>query len=554
VLTELRIRDFALIHSLAVRLGAGLNVLTGETGAGKSIVVDALSLLLGGRGSVEYVRAGAARASVEGVFELEGSVLRDLLEERGIEPGDDGVVVLKREVAAEGRSRAWINGSPTTVGVLAEVGGALVTLHGQHEHQTLLRRDEQRSILDAYAGLEPLAAEVADAYGAARAAAGEIETLERRRRETLQRVDFLRFQVEEIDAAAPRPGEEETLEAEACRLEHAEELLSLAGSLQETVSGGDGSTTAQLGGIRRALEQLVRIDPEQEPLRQLYDDAYYSLEELGSRLGAYVEGVERDPGRLDVLRRRQDLLFRLRGKYGPRLEDVIATAEAARAELSALETAEWELADLQAREAELGSRLEALAGRLGEGRLQAAGTLAEDVERILPELGMSGGRFEVAVLPLAATGPYGREEVEFRVSLNRGFEPRPLAQVASGGELSRVMLALKTVLARLESVPTLVFDEVDAGIGGRVALQVGEKMRRVAEDHQVLAITHLPQIASRAHRHLLVQKTERDGTTVTDVRLLEDAAREEEVARMLSGDPESVVSREHARSLLQGAG
>jgi DNA repair protein RecN (Recombination protein N) len=553
MLAELRIRDFALIEALTVPLGPGLNVLTGETGAGKSIIVDALSLLLGGRGSVEFVRGGAARASIEGLFEGAGTGLRELLDARGIEAADDGAVVLKREVSAEGRSRAWINGSPTTVGVLGEVGSALVSLHGQHEHQTLLRRDEQRAILDAYAGLQALAAEVAVAHGQAREASRAVETLEARRRETLQRADFLRFQVEEIESASPRADEQEALQLEADRLEHAEELLSLSGALHEGISGGDRSVLSQIGSMRRTLEQLLRIDPAQEPLQQLYDDAYYALDELGSRLAAYAEGVERDPARLETLRARQDLLFRLKGKYGPTLEDVLATGHAAATELAALDSAEWELSELQKREESQRAHLQDLAGRLRQGREAAARSLAEDVGRILPELGMAGGRFEVAILPLPSVAASGWEEVEMRVALNRGFEPRPIVQVASGGELSRVMLALKTVLARLESVPTLVFDEVDAGIGGRVALQVGEKMRQVAEAHQVLAITHLPQIASRAHRHLLVQKAERQGTTVTEVRLLEDAAREEEVARMLSGDPESGVSREHARSLLHEA-
>ncbi|MDQ3606016.1 MAG: DNA repair protein RecN [Gemmatimonadota bacterium] len=554
MLSELRIRNFALIERLAVRLGPGLNVLTGETGAGKSIIVGALSLLLGERASGELVRAGAERASVEGVFEIgaHAELLR-LLDERGLD-AEDGLLVLKREVQAGGRSRAWVNGSPTTATVLGELGGALVDLHGQHEHQTLLRRDEQRAILDAYAGSADLTSRVADAYQRLRAIRAEIEDLERRRREVAQRADFLRFQLDEIDAAALRPGEEEELEDEARRLSHAEELTTLAASLHEAVTGSDRSITDRLASVRRSLDQLVRIDAAQAPLEELYDTAYYALEELGSRMADYAAGIEHDPARLDEIRRRQDLIFRLKSKYGPQLEDVLATGRAAREELELAEGAEWELSALQKREAAARGELECLAAELSQRRLAAARTLAEEVGEILPQLGMSGGRFEAVALPLDVPGAAGAEEIEFRVALNTGFEPRSLASVASGGELSRVMLALKTILARLDAVPTLIFDEVDAGIGGRVALQVGEKLQQVAEHHQVFAITHLPQIASRAHVHLLVQKQERDGAATTELRALDHEKRIAEIARMLGGDPESTVSREHARELLERGG
>jgi DNA repair protein RecN (Recombination protein N) len=268
----------------------------------------------------------------------------------------------------------------------------------------------------------------------------------------------------------------------------------------------------------------------------------------------YAAGIEHDPARLDEIRRRQDLIFRLKSKYGPQLEDVLATGRAAREELELAEGAEWELSALQKREAAARGELECLAAELSQRRLAAARTLAEEVGEILPQLGMSGGRFEAVALPLDVPGAAGAEEIEFRVALNKGFEPRPLASVASGGELSRVMLALKTILARLDAVPTLIFDEVDAGIGGRVALQVGEKLQQVAEHHQVFAITHLPQIASRAHVHLLVQKQERDGAATTELRALDHEKRIAEIARMLGGDPESTVSREHARELLERGG
>ena len=551
MLTELRIRNFALIEELSVQLGPGLNVLTGETGAGKSIIVGALSLLLGERASAEVVRSGADRASVEGVFDVgENPDLKHLLDESGIDAEDD-TLILKREVAVEGRNRAWVNGSPATAALLGTLGRMLVDLHGQHEHQTLLRRNEQRAILDAYAGTGDLVEDVAAAVRALRTIAGEIEGLDQRRREALQRADFLRFQLEEIDAASLRSGEEEELAADARRLSHSEELMELAGSLDGALAGGGGGGLVDgVGAIRRTLSALTRIDPAQAQLEELYDTAYYALDELRLQLQSYAGGIEHDPQRLEEIRRRQDLIFRLKSKYGPELEDVLAAGESARAELELLEGAEWELGELRKQEMRAREELQHRAAQLSERRAAAATELAAEVTAVLPALGMAGGRCEVALLPLAHPGPAGAEEVEFRVALNKGWEPRPLAQVASGGELSRVMLALKTILARLDAVPTLIFDEVDAGIGGKVALQVGEKMRAVARDHQVFAITHLPQIASRAHTHLLVQKREREGMGVTEVLPLTGESRVVEIARMLGGDPESSVSLEHARELL----
>lgn len=551
MLSELRIRNFALIDKLSVRLGPGLNVLTGETGAGKSIIVGALSLLLGERASSEVVRAGEERASVEGVFEVDGrDELATLLDERGIEP-DGGVVILKREVAAGGRSRAWVNGTPATASLLGEIGRMLVDLHGQHEHQTLLRRDEQRAILDAYAGNAALVARLRAAHAAVAALRAETGELERRRRDALQRADFLRFQADEIEKAALRPGEEEELEDEARRLSHSEELQSLSGQLYEAVAGSDRSLVGALGHLGRTVDGLIRYDPSQEAVRELYDAAYYALQELGERMERYAQSVEHDPRRLDEIRRRQDLVFRLRSKYGASVEEVIEIGRSARRELDLVDSADFELAALQKKLAAAQAELDRLAAELTERRVLAAARLGDEVTAVLPGVGMGGGRMEVARLPLAEATAAGAEEIEFRVSLNRGFDPRALSFVASGGEMSRIMLALKTILARQDAVPTLVFDEVDAGIGGRVALQVGEKLREVAASHQVFAITHLPQIASRATVHLLVSKAERDGRTATEVTPLEDDERVREIARMLGGDPESAVSIEHARELLE---
>lgn len=551
MLSELRIRNFALIDELSVRLGPGLNVLTGETGAGKSIIVGALSLLLGERATADVVRAGAERASVEGLFDIEDSPeLLRWLDDQGVET-DDGLLVLKREVAVEGRNRAWINGSPTTAGMLGRVGAVLVNLHGQHEHQTLLKRDEQRGILDAFGGHHEVLERVAVAHRRLREVRQRIDELQRLQAESLQRADFLRFQLNEIDAAELRPEEEEELAAEAQRLEHSEELISLSAAASEAISAEDGALLERLGALRRPLDQLIRIDPSQEPLTELYDAAYYALEELGSRLSDYSTRVEHDPSRLEEVRQRQDVIFRLGAKYGGSIPEILEVARGARAALERIDNAEWELSGLQKEESSAAEELAAAAAVLTRRRTDASAELAGRIREILPELGMEGGRFDAVLLPLSEVSAQGAEEVEFRIALNRGFQPRPLAQVASGGELSRVMLALKTVLAEQDAVPTLVFDEVYAGIGGAVALQVGDKMREVARTHQVFAITHLPQIASRAQTHLLVRKAARDGITTTEVDLLSPDSRVREVARMLGGDPESSVSRRHAEELLQ---
>jgi DNA repair protein RecN (Recombination protein N) len=553
MLTELRIRDFAVIDRLAVRLAPGLNVLTGETGAGKSIIVGALSLLLGERASSEVVRTGATRAEVEGVFDVVGNdAVLELLAGHGVEP-EDGLLILRREVSAAGRGRVWINGVAATVAQLGEIGDHLVDLHGQHEHQSLLQPRQQRALLDAYAGATALAVEVRTSHDRLRDARARLAQLESRVRETEQRADFLRFQLEEIDRARVRPGEEEELEVDARRLEHASELAGLASTLHAELYAGEQAIGARLVEVKRAVEQIARIDPALQPWQEVVENALYSLEELGREMGGYASAVEHEPARLDELRRRQDLLFRLRRKYGPELADVLATAEAARLELAALDSSSLDHVEIEGEIDRAAAALGDSAARLGEHRRRGAAALAGEIAAVLPELGMAAARFAIELTPLPEIGAAGAEDVEFRIAVNAGFEPRPLSRVASGGEMSRVMLALKTVLAQLDGIPTLIFDEIDAGIGGRVARQVGEKLGRVAQQHQVFVVTHLPQIASRADHHLLVQKGERDGMTATHVEVLEPDDRVREVARLLGGDPESDVSLDHARELLGGA-
>jgi DNA repair protein RecN (Recombination protein N) len=552
MLTELRIRNFAIIESLTLPLARGFNVLSGETGAGKSIIVGALGLLLGERASADLIRTGADRATVEGVFDVaDRPEIAALLDERGID-AEESLVVLKREIAA-GRARAWVNGTTVSAGILAEVGRLLVNLHGQHEAQTLLDADSQRRILDAFAGATEEAAQVHAAYDDLAAARREIADLRRRRAEAEKRADYLRHVVQEIEGARLVEGEDTKLEDEARRLENAEELRELATGISSAIEGDEDTVLERLGTVERLLSSIQRIDPTLQRLQELYDTAYYNLEALARELGEYESSVELDPARLEEVRRRRDLLFKLTKKYGATLAEVIDAGRTARGELDLVDSAELDLRTLEDRERAAQSALVERAAALTATRTGAAERLGRAVDEVLPDLGMPDGHFHAALVAAREIGPEGAESVEFRVSLNVGHEERPLARVASGGELSRVMLALKTILARLDRVPTLIFDEVDAGIGGRVGLQVGETMRRVASYHQVFAITHLPQIAARAHHHIQVSKGARGGVTTADVTVLEGDLRVTEIARMLGGDPESDVSRAHARELLESA-
>jgi DNA repair protein RecN (Recombination protein N) len=475
-----------------------------------------------------------------------------LADDRGIDVEDD-TLVLKREVSANGRGRAWINGATVTATVLAEIGRQLVNLHGQHDAQTLLDPESQRRILDAFGGAEAQAGLVRSTHAELAAARREIATLSSRRAEAEKRADYLRHVAKEIEDARLLPGEDTKLEDEARLLENADELRTLASSLGEILSAEDASVLSQLGAGQRPLTAIERIDPNAARMQELFDTAFYALQELARSVEDYAGSVDLDPARLGEVRQRRDRLFGLLKKYGPTLDSVIEAGKSARAELDLIDTAGFDIATLTAREADARRRLAKEAEKLSEMRVSAAKKLAKAVDALLPSLGMPDGRFSVSLTARDESTAEGAEDVEFRVALNVGHEDRPLARVASGGELSRVMLALKTILARVDEVPTLIFDEVDAGIGGRVGLQVGDTLRRVAKEHQVFAISHLPQIAARAHHHIVVAKGAKGGVTTADITVLQGTNRVSEIARMLGGDPESKVSRAHARELLESA-
>ena len=552
MLTELRIRTLAVIDAVTLPVAPGFNVLSGETGAGKSIIVGALGLLLGERGSADVVRGGAERAVVEGVFDgSDNAALAAALEERGIE-AEDGLLVLRREVAAGGKSRAWINDVTVTTGALASIGRLLVNLHGQHESQALLSEDAQRDVLDALAGANALAKDVAATYGELESIRASIIDLTRRRDEAAKRADYLRHMVREIHEARLVVGEEERLDDEARRLTHAVELRAHIAQALAAIEGDEGAADA-LGSARRAVQSAARLDPAAAPLSEAVDQSLVTLQELARDLAAYDETLDSDPERLAEVDRRRDEVSRVTRKHGGSVEAALAALRDAQAELDVLDTASVDLKGLTARESLAQASLAEKASRLSKLRQKASKKLAAEVDVQLPELGLPGGRFAVSLEPTDAISASGAERVEFKVALNVGHDARPLARTASGGELSRVMLALKTILARLDQVPTLVFDEVDAGIGGTVALKVGDSLRRLAEHHQVLVITHLAQVAARAHHHVVVAKGAKGGISTADISVVQRDDRVTEVARMLGGDPSSKVSRAHARELLEAA-
>ncbi len=555
MLRELRVRDLAVIADVTLPLKAGLNVLTGETGAGKSMLVDALALLLGERASADVVRPGAPKTVIEGAFELSPTALSRLLPPLtalGVE-AEDGTLVLKREIAAEGRSRAWVNGSATTVGVLAQLGALLVDLHGQHETQSLLRPEVQRDLLDAYGGAQLERGAVRTAHERWKALAEREEELRAKQEEVLRKADYLRHVAEEIATAAPRVGEDEALASQARRLAHGEELGRLVRDLEQALDA------AGLARAAKVIAALGRLDPEGTGKWQgLLDATFANVEELARAARDYAARIDADPGALAAIEQRRDALSRLMRKYGPTLPDVLAARDAALAELELLDTADLDLRNLAAERDQALEEFRRACAALTARRTAGAARLADAVSDLLPALGMPGGRFVARLQPRTTQHAHGAEDVLFEVQLNAGLEARPLARVASGGELSRLMLALKVVLARHDAVPTLVFDEVDQGIGGEAGARVGEALAAVARgaaetgERQALVITHLPQIAAHADHHLVVAKGARAGVATSDVQVVAGEARRRELARML-GDRDMATALRHAEELLKRA-
>jgi DNA repair protein RecN (Recombination protein N) len=548
MLRELRVRDLAVIENVAVPFQAGLNVLTGETGAGKSILIDAVLLLRGARAQADVIRSEAESALVEGVFAVDpGSAAAEVLNHSGLSTENQEIVV-RRELTRAGRHRAFVNDSPVTVALLERLGDHLVEVHGQHEHQRLSEPARQLEILDRFAGAEGVGSRVATLYAKHRAACDELEHVRAAERDRAQREDLLRFQVSELEAARLRPGEEAELRAERRRLQYAERLLAGLGEAEAQLDDERDSALSRIGRAARILRDLGRLDASFAAPAEPLDAAAVLLDEALRALRTLRHEAAAEPGRLEEVEERLEVIARLRRKYGESEDTMLAFQKAAAAELERLAHHEEIVAEGERLQGQLQAELEATANELAERRAAAARRLQARVEREIRALGIERGLFRIALEPLGAVSARGSDRAEFRLSANPGEEPRALARVASGGELSRTMLALLAVLAAADEVPTVIFDEVDAGIGGQTAGVVGDRLATVAEQRQVLCVTHLAQIAARAGHHLRVAKIVHGGRARATIEPLAARERVSELARMLGGETKAALS--HARELL----
>ncbi len=553
MLRHLRVTNFAILSDVSVELVEGMNVLTGETGAGKSLIVEAVNLLRGGRASADIPRAGAKEAVVEAIFEVPDDLVTRVdgaLDEAGLPAGDREVLV-RRVIQRGGRSRTYVNGALTTAKVLAQVGSLLVDLSGQHQHQGLVDAARHREILDVFADHNGLLETMRAAWGRLSALERERDALGGDERARAERMDYLGFQLEEIDGAELHAGEDEELEAERSRLEAVDRLEGGARVAEELCYGGDDSAVDRIAAALRALDRLDEIDAGlAPPVRQL-EEARVLVEDAADTLRHYADGLEGDPARLAAVADRLALLGRLCHKHGGTVADLLARAEELRGELAGLERRDERLVELERELAAALAEARTAARALTEARRRAGRRLCKDAGARLVELGMASAKLSVALEP-RALGADGADHVELMLCANRGEEAKPLARIASGGELSRIMLALKLVLRSADQVATYVFDEVDTGVGGQTADAVGRQIRQLGGARQVLCVTHLPQIAAFADGHYHVSKYEQDGRTETSVRRLTDDERRDETARMLGGTL-TARAKAHAAELLRSA-
>jgi DNA repair protein RecN (Recombination protein N) len=550
VLLHLSVRDFVIVDRVELDFDSGFTVLTGETGAGKSILIDALALVLGDRAEASVVRTGCDRAEISAQFD--SSALPDL--NRRLEAsdlaGDEGICLLRRVVDASGRSRAFINGHAATLQQIKEVGEQLVDIHGQHAHQSLLKPAAQRALLDGYGGLEGIAQQVADAWREWQEIRRQRELMEQGAAQLLREREDLEWRVKELGALNFSAEEWGELQAEHARLAHAASLIEGAREGVELLSESDNSLLAQAAGLISRLNQLRDYDPALGEVMQVLEPAEIQLQEAAYALNHYLQRLDLDPRRLAECEQRLEAIHAAARKFRvtpERLPELLAEAQARLAQLA-------DAADPEAmarKEAEADARFRAAAKKLSAGRRQAAQDLSQKVTATMQTLAMVGGAFEIALPAVAEGASYGMENVEFLVAAHGGMSPKPLAKVASGGELSRISLAIQVAAVDVAAVPTLIFDEVDVGIGGGVAEIVGGLLKRLGRDHQVLCITHLPQVAAQGDHHLRVSKRAEGGATLSRIEALDESARVEEVARMLGGVDITDTTRAHAAEMLQ---
>ena len=556
MLAELRIVNFALIEQLHIQFQPGFTVLTGETGAGKSLLIDAIALLVGGRGSSEHIRSGEEEAQLEASFHLPSThPLLEQLRSMDVLGPQDSDLVLKRILSRSGRHRVYVNGGLSSLRVLEELGGTLVDVHGQHEQQSLLAPPKQLEALDAFGSTQPIRGLYEAAYREWKELEAEFDTLRKVGADRARLEELLRFQLGEISQAALSADEEDRLLAERQRLGHAHRLRELAESSYALLQGDDQGALVQLAHIGRLLGELGQTDPTMRDCQSQVREAAIQLKELAGRLRDYAGELDADPTRQGVVEDRLDLIRRLKAKYGGSVEAVMGAAARARQELHTMEHHDTRLS-------EIGKRLETAtcavlekAEQLTKKRREAAKRLTALVTKELAAVRMEQTTFQIAITAeeaLTSFGPLGRDRIEFLLSSNVGEPLRPLSRIASGGELSRIMLALKTVLAEKDHVPVLVFDEIDTGVGGAVAAAMGTRLRKLGAFHQVFCITHLPQVASQAEHHLVVAKGQDGKRTTTSVKVLTGLGREEEIARMIGGETVTSKVRATAAELIAG--
>lgn len=543
-LRRIALRDFVIVPSLDLELAAGFGVLTGETGAGKSILIDALQLALGARAEAGVVREGAARCEIAAEFDRPAA-LQPWLEAQGF--ADDDTLLLRRVIDAEGRSRAWINGSAATLAQLRQAADALVDIHGQHAWQGLTRADSVRALLDGFAGIDT--GPLGQTWAAWRDAQAALEGARERQATLRQESERLSWQIGELDKLAPRPGEWEDLNTRHGRLANAQGLIDAAQAAVHALDEADDNAVGLLNRAIAALQAQAHIEPAFAPPLEALHSALAQVQDAVHELHQQQRHADLDPEALAELDQRLSQWHSLARRFRTPAEDLPALLAQWKTELARIDQA-LDVEALERAAAKARSAYDTAARAVTQQRQKAAPRLAQAVTDTMQTLGMDGGRFEVALLPLDTPHAHGREQVEFRVAGHAGSTPRPVAKVASGGELSRIALAIAVITSRLGHAPTLIFDEVDAGIGGAVAHTVGRLMRQLGKDRQVLAVTHLAQVAACADHHLLVAKQVRDGRTESAVRPIDDDTRVRELARMLGGNDRSDVSLAHARELL----
>jgi DNA repair protein RecN (Recombination protein N) len=563
MLKELRIRNFAIIQNLAVNFGEGLNVLTGETGAGKSIIIDALNLLLGGRADTDSIRSGETTAFVEGVFEVVDPTTLEMIQESGIEIKDNELLV-KRQISNSGKNRCLLNDSSITVSTLAKIGDRLIDLHGQHDHQALLHPEIHVDLIDLYGKSKDLRDEFSQNFLDYQTQSKKLQAMKMNEQERVQKEEFLSFQLSEIDSAGLSLEEEKKIKAESHKLKHSEKIRSGLGKSQSLLTDDQGSILENLGQVLKELECILNMDPGLTETVERSRSAYYELEEVVESLQSYDRSLEFNPNRLEEIEDRLAEINGLKRKYGNDITEILKRRDQIAEELQQLTANQENMKTLEEKLKKIEATLSKLSIKLAEKRESASKKLTGSIEKELKELSMENIRFGVRFdYPSDPNGfilfrkermkatPTGLGTLEFLFSPNPGEEMRPLAKIASGGEVSRVMLALKSILSDQDAIPVMVFDEVDTGIGGKVAEKVGIKLKKVAKNKQVFCITHSPQIAGLATSHFRIEKEVKSKRTRSSIRQLEYEERVEELARMSSGEIISKVSLEHAREMLR---